>query len=178
MRFDHIDNFNQACASVAKLAAEAIAEHRRQIALIESIGREATALAERSMADLPRLDRKAMPLPAPEDANEAGRAARALPAGGPARPDERGLGASEEDADDILGLAMRRAEHESAYQIGNEDLPMFERTSANDFGAGSGRPSASTVSRDPDPDTGDTERGGGLVAALSGRKRSRRLASG
>src|SRR4029078_1812114 len=115
MRFDHIDNFNQACASVAKLAAEAIAEHRRQIALIESIGREAAALAERAMPELPRPDRKAahLPPPLPEPSRELTSSRSA------AAPAAQRV----QDADDdILGLAMRRADH---------DLPMFERTNAN-----------------------------------------------
>jgi hypothetical protein len=161
MRFDHIDNFNQACASVAKLAAEAIAEHRRQIALIESIGREAAALAERAMPELPRPDRKAahLPPPLPEPSRELTSSRSAA-----APADQR----VQDGDDDILGLAMRRADH---------DLPMFERTNANDFG---GRPAATAASgdasRDSDPDPVD--RGRGLVAALSGRKRARRLAPG
>ena len=46
MRINHIESLNAACTSVRKLAEAAIAEHRRQIALLESVGREAAALAE------------------------------------------------------------------------------------------------------------------------------------
>jgi hypothetical protein len=165
MRFDHIDNFNQACASVAKLAAEAIAEHRRQIALIESIGREAAALADRAMPELPRPDRKAAPLapPLPEPSREL---TSSRSAGAPADQGERSRVQGADD--DILGLAMRRADH---------DLPMFERTNANDFG---GRPAATPASADGsrESDADPVDRGRGLVAALSGRKRARRLAQG
>ena len=168
MRFDHIDNFNQACASVSKLAAEAIAEHRRQIALIESIGREAAALAERTLPELPRPDRKTTPLPppSPETSRELGQAVA-----------EQGRNDQSVAAptDDILGLAMRRAEQEPSFRIGEEDLPMFERTSANDFGDGSGIVTDRSA-RGTETSKGDHDRGG-FVAALSGRKRARRLAS-
>jgi hypothetical protein len=164
MRFDHIDNFNQACASVAKLAAEAIAEHRRQIALIEGIGREAAALAERTMPELPRPDRKApLPRPLPEPPRELTSSRQ-----GGTSADQGGRSPAQDADDDILGLAMRRADH---------DLPMFERTNANDFG---GKPAAMPASGDPsrDGNPDPTDRGRGLVAALSGRKRARRLAPG
>ena len=46
MRINHIESLNAACTGVRKLAEAAIAEHRRQIALLESVGREAAALAE------------------------------------------------------------------------------------------------------------------------------------
>ncbi len=51
MRADHIDSFNTACKSVSKLALEAIAEHRRQIAQLATIMREAAALADASGVD-------------------------------------------------------------------------------------------------------------------------------
>jgi hypothetical protein len=173
MRIDHIDSFNLACASVSKLAAEAIAEHRRQIALIESIGREAAALAERTMPELPRRERKSGSLPSPAaDTSPEAAVTRALQGG--KSKDERDQSAGSDPSDDILGLAMRRAEHDASFHSGSEQLPMFERTSANDFGGGSGQAPASDHRRDD----ADHERGRGLVAALSGRKRTRRLASG
>ena len=51
MRINHIESLNAACTGVRKLAEAAIAEHRRQIALLESVGREAAALAEVTFAE-------------------------------------------------------------------------------------------------------------------------------
>jgi hypothetical protein len=47
MRVDHIENLNRACESIAELAAEALAEHDRQIAELRAIVRKAKAVTEK-----------------------------------------------------------------------------------------------------------------------------------
>lgn len=132
MRTDHIRNFNLACASVARLAAEAIEEHRRQIEQIEALGREALELADKLTADAQSLERRqaAAQLKAHAATTLMPRTiiGAAPPASVPVVPE---VGQSVEqafyaaaseapanapvdstDAGDILTLAMRRVEHE------------------------------------------------------------------
>ena len=107
MRIDHIENFNLACATVGKLAAEAIAEHRRQIEQLETVGREAAKLVreqpreEARKIDLPRVDVDSsltLSVPSFDDRLEA------TPVDASAQP--------EEHIEDMLSVAMHRADRE------------------------------------------------------------------
>jgi hypothetical protein len=139
MRTDHIRNFNLACASVAKLAAEAIEEHRRQIEEIEALGREALELADKLTADAQSLERQhaaaQLKLHTATTLMPRTIGAAAAPASVPVVPEisqavEQELyinGApsmaapSAAESGDILTLAMRRVEHEETAEPKSEE---------------------------------------------------------
>ena len=131
MRIEHIDNFNTACKSVGKLAEEAIAEHRRQLAQLEAIYREAAALAGPTAANA--LDAEPLPdaggkkrAPASHTSHPVAQAASAEFADAPSQARARDEGpiapprpvmqeSARPSADDVrpgadvLKIAMRRA---------------------------------------------------------------------
>jgi hypothetical protein len=171
MRTDHIRNFNIACASVARLAAEAIEEHRRQIEQIEALGRDALELADKLTADARSLERQhaaaQLKLHAAATLIPRSIGAAATPASVPAVPEtspavEQELhvngaspAANGADSGDILTLAMRRVEHEE------------------------------TIAPEPKPDESEPLRdlavlavGREIVASLSGKRRQRRSNAG
>ncbi len=174
MRTDHIRNFNLACASVAKLAAEAIAEHRRQIEEIEALGREALTLADKLTAEAQSLERQhaAAQLKAHAATTLMPRtiAMNATPASVPVIPDvgqtveqefyanavPAPAAANAADSGDILTLAMRRVEHEetNAPEVSKEDAEAPLRDLA-----------VLAVGRE-------------IVASLSGKRRHRRSNAG
>ena len=173
MRTDHIRNFNLACASVAKLAAEAIEEHRRQIEEIEALGREALALADKLTADAQSLERQhaAAQLKAHAATTLMPRTIAGTAASVPTIPDvgqsldqefyasavpTPAAATAPESGGDILTLAMRRVEHEEtiAPEVSKEDAEAPLRDLA-----------VLAVGRE-------------IVASLSGKRRQRRSNAG
>jgi hypothetical protein len=184
MRIDHIENFNLACASVAKLAAEAIAEHRRQIEQIEAIGREAAALAGKLAGantdrSRPAAEREKLaavndlvvaiePVVAKlPDQSKARVSAEGAQKAGPAGTRDDGT------PGDILFAAMRRAEREEAAPAEQSDQSREDQVSGDEpsLGPGAGNPPAIL-------DRVVLARGRELVASFSGKKRVRRQAAG
>ena len=197
MRIDHIDNFNIACASVARLAAEAIAEHRRQIEQIESLGREAAALAAKFVAPRRSVEQRKLnePFAAPERKRGAGQlfAATRTPekadlAGAvsgtlPPRPgaDEPPRQSSSEEAEDILVTAMRRAERDELLSLETASFDESADDRSSPFAVGAaGEETAAPGSHEkdeaPTADNVVLARGRELVASFSGKKRARRHA--
>jgi hypothetical protein len=150
MRVDHIENFNRACASIAGLAAEALAEHNRQIAELRGIARQANALAEKDAAATQPTTVAATPDTAASAAKPRGSSKKGSVRTGFFARGGRYPFATHRDAepeagvDDNLRIAMRRAED-------NPLLPALE----TDETPGNG--SAEPVAADSNTSTGNAD---------------------